>query len=47
MNGKRELDEVILKTVEDLFTQPELKDVRTIGVVSDPNQGKTNLLNHW
>lgn len=46
MKEKRELDEVVLKMVEDLFTQPELKDVRTIGVVSDPNQGKTNLLNH-
>lgn len=36
----------IIESIEDLFKDPITKSVRMIGLVGDPNKGKTNVINH-
>ena len=36
----------VIQSIEDLFKEPVTKKVRMIGLVGDPNKGKTNVINH-
>jgi len=36
----------VIRYIEDLFKEPTTKTVRMIGLVGDPNKGKTNTINH-
>ena len=41
-----ELRDIHVRKIEDMFLHPELAHLRVIGVVSDPNEGKSNVVKH-
>lgn len=40
------MNDVHVKKIEDLFIYPELSHLRIIGIVADPNEGKSNVVKH-
>lgn len=46
MYQQKDLRDIHVLKVEDLFIHPELSHLRVIGVVSDPNEGKSNVVKH-
>ena len=46
MKDNKELCDVHVRKIEELFIHPELSYLRVIGVVSDPNEGKSNVVKH-
>jgi len=46
MKELRDLRDVHINNIEELFVHPELSHIRVIGIVSDPNEGKSNVVKH-
>lgn len=44
--NNRPLYDVHVRKVEELFIHPELRHIRVLGVVADPNEGKSNVVKH-
>lgn len=46
MTELKRLNDVHVNKIEELFIHPELKHIRVIGIVADPNEGKSNVVKH-